>query len=591
MSPTRILTILLLLISAFSFNAINKDEYASKTYYEKGIRALSVNDYVDALLYFSRAYALASKSAYGELSYLYYGLSYALYSYNLGNKEGIFSAIGFLNLYTFHYKSPRYLVLQREFLGDSYFLLGWYDRAMDIYASLYGDTRDEKFIIKFALASALFGDYTGYTYIKRLNTIPAEYTYLYYLALGVYEVGLGKYKEGLRNLKKALELNSFLKYDVHFNYYAGLSYYKLGNLRKSIFYFTRAKELDRFKFYETLLNYYLTELNLKLNNFSDAYAIYKEIKNELFYNPIYRIIYLKYWKNREFLRRFKDFKFYYDIAIQIGWLSTSKPYKNFILFALYNKAIEKKSLNDEDRELLRIIKFRQNPFTLLGELFEYKEEIEILNNKILKLKPYIDGKLIVELYKLNRKNFLRVFNRPSSIEVLARALLYTGDREFLEVVELLPRTPKRKFLRGLFWFSKGRKEVAKRLLNESIEGLEGVDRLEAMLILSYLEENNYINEVIKLAKDYDRLKGYFPYIYKLAGDIYYEKGMYRKATDMYKTFLSEYKRKDDVYGAVLVKLGYSAEKLRRRDILSEILREAENFKKPWKEVILSLWGG
>ncbi|GAB6066288.1 hypothetical protein JCM9492_13810 [Aquifex pyrophilus] len=588
MRPTRILIILLLLISAFSFN---KNEEASKTYYENGIRALSVNDYVDALLYFSRAYTLSPKSEYGELSYLYYGLSYALYSYNLGNKEGIFSAIGFLNLYTFHYKSPRYLTLQREFVGDSYFLLGWYDRAMDIYASLYGDTRDERFIIKFALASALFGDYTGYTYVKRLGKIPREYAYLYYLALGVYEVGLGKYESGIENLRKALELNSFLKYDVHFNYYTAFSHYRLGNLRKALFYFTRAKELDKFGFYRIMLNYYLTELNLKLNNFSEAYSIYEEIKKELFYNSVYRILYLKYWKNKEFLKRFREFRFYYDVVLQIGWLSTGKPYENFVLFALYNKAIEEKKIGNEEKEFLRIVKFRRNPFVLLGEIFGYDEEIEILNKKILKLKPYVYGDLITELYRLNRKNFLSVFNKPSSIEVLARALLYRGDNEFLKVVELLPRTPKRKFLRGLFWFSKGRKEVAERLLKESVEKLEGVDKLEALLILSYLEENNYIDEVVKLAREYERLKGYFPHIYKLAGDIYYGKGMYRKAIEMYRAFLKEYKRKNDVYGAVLIKLGYSAEKLHRKDILSEVLKEAEDFKKPWREVILSLWGG
>ncbi|HIQ48967.1 MAG TPA: hypothetical protein EYH58_04985 [Aquifex aeolicus] len=587
-----IILLAVIVLSAFSFNALTTDkEEASKIYYEIALKALHLNDYEDALVFFSKALSLAPSSKYGELSYLYYGLTYALYSYHLGNKEGIFSAIGYLNQYTFYYKKPEYLILQREFLGDSYLLVAWYEDAMNIYANLYGDTKKKKYLIKYAFISALYGDYTGYNELRRLKSLPKDYLYLYHLALGIYSIDFGRNKEALQHLTKALELNPFLRYDVHFNYYTGLAYYKNGKIWRSMLFFLRAKDLDKFGLYRTMLNYYLTQVYLATNNFSEAYEIYKEIFKEIFYNSIYKVIYSNYWLNEEFLKRYEDFKFYYDVILQIGWLSTGKKIVGYSLLALYNKALKSKNLSEEEKVFMETIKFENTDFVMNKELFSFKKQLDVLNRKLSLMDVEESAEFIVNLYKTHRNNFLTIFYKPDSLFVLARALVYTGDKEFLKIAKLLPNTPELKFLKAKYWFSKGRKEVAKRFLKDSINNLEGIDKLEAMLLLYYLIENPYIDEVLKLAREYKELENYFPYMYRLAGDIYYDKGMYRKALLMYKEFLQNYKAKDDIYGATLVKMGVLAEVLQDKKTVDFVVKEAKGFKNLWSEAILTLWGG
>lgn len=503
----------------------------------------------------------------------------------------MFSAIGYLNLYTFYYKEPRFFDLKQEFLGDSYFLIGWYENAMNLYSSLYGSKKDPRYLLKYSFTAAVYGDYTGYNYIKNLKNIPEEYEYLYYLTLGIYETDFGHYEKALNYLNKAFSLNPFLKFDVHFNYYAGVSLFKNGEIRKSLLYFIRTRELDRFRFYTTMTNYYLTKVYLTFNDFSGAYEIYKDIKKELFYNPIYQIIYLNYWTNKEFLKRFKDFKFYYDIVLQLGWLNSDSRVGNYALFALYDGLINKQNPIEKARDFLKIFKFKEGEFVLNKEIFSYGEQIRLLNEEFLKLKDYKDADLIVSLYKTNRYNFLSVFKNPESVELLARALLYKGDDEFIKVVKLLPKSPVRKFLEAKYWFVKGSREVSQRLLKESMHKLEGLDKLEAYLLYYYLSKSPYINEVLYLSEEYEPMRGYFPHAYRIAGDIYFEKEMCSEAKDMYKRFLKEYKTKDELYKLTLVKLGSCAERQKDRETLEFVLKEAKSFKDTVGRAILSLWGG
>ncbi|MDQ7082753.1 MAG: hypothetical protein Q9N34_07255 [Aquificota bacterium] len=83
-----LIALLIVLISTYSFNAEqSKDPELAKRYFERGIESLRVLNYLDALIFFSRAYSVNPKSYYGELSYLYLGKSYALYSYVYGSKK------------------------------------------------------------------------------------------------------------------------------------------------------------------------------------------------------------------------------------------------------------------------------------------------------------------------------------------------------------------------------------------------------------------------------------------------------------------------------------------------------------------------
>jgi len=259
--------------------------------------------------------------------------------------------------------------------------------------------------------------------------------------------------------------------------------------------------------------------------------------------------------------------------------------------ALYNKALKSKNLSEEEKVFMETIKFENTDFVMNKELFSFKKQLDVLNRKLSLMDVEESAEFIVNLYKTHRNNFLTIFYKPDSLFVLARALVYTGDKEFLKIAKLLPNTPELKFLKAKYWFSKGRKEVAKRFLKDSINNLEGIDKLEAMLLLYYLIENPYIDEVLKLAREYKELENYFPYMYRLAGDIYYDKGMYRKALLMYKEFLQNYKAKDDIYGATLVKMGVLAEVLQDKKTVDFVVKEAKGFKNLWSEAILTLWGG
>jgi len=108
------------LISAYSYNAerVQSADLAER-YFRKALDNLKILNYIDALIYFTRAYKADPTSRYGELSYLYLGKSYALYSYAFGSKKGVMASIGYLNQYPFHYKVPRFIHTQREFLGDA----------------------------------------------------------------------------------------------------------------------------------------------------------------------------------------------------------------------------------------------------------------------------------------------------------------------------------------------------------------------------------------------------------------------------------------------------------------------------------------
>ncbi|NPA32221.1 MAG: hypothetical protein GXO04_01195, partial [Aquificae bacterium] len=355
-------------------------------------------------------------------------------------------------------------------------------------------------------------------------------------------------------------------------------------------YFFRARELDRLRFFEEILNYHELELYLSLGNYTDARKIHERVKNELFYNPLYRISYMNYWLYPDFLRLLGKRENYYGNVLKLGWLSLGKKSAGFALLALYNKALSKLPLSGEEKEFIRLVRLREGEFILLGEVFSFERQRRALEEKLSSLSPRADAPLVVSLYKLSPKNFLKVFKGESSLYVLAEALVVSGDDEFLRVERLLPPSALSDFLRGKFWFLKGKREVAKRLLSRSLPKLEGIRRLEATLLLYYITENTHIDEVLALAEEYPELSGYFPYIYRLAGDIYAKKGIKRKAIEMYKNFLQRYKEKDEIYALTLFLLAKQAEEAGDKRALSYALGEARSFQNLITDAILTIWG-
>lgn len=569
-----------------------RDEEVAKFYYEQGLKALEVYDFADALLYFSKAYVEAPNSVYGELAYLYYGKAYALYSYELGRKEGIFAALGYLNQYTFYYKFPRFWNTQKEFIGDSYFLLGWFEDARNVYAEVYGGDRKEKHLLKYAYASALLGDVSVVRLLRDLEE-PKELSYLKHLSLGVIKASLGDYEQAILYLKRAFEENSLLSYDLHYNFYTGLSYKKLGDVRDAMFYLERAFKLDKFSFYRTKIYYHLFEVYLELKDFKGAKEIYEEVKTKLIFNPFYQVLFLNLWMYPDFLEKFKkEFKYYYEFVKELFWLKSGSPVSNYAILALLNKSLRERKLDKETEIIFKIRAFDGNEFVLDNELFNYNRQLKRLNRVFQNLNPYLEEevKLVIKLFSLNERSFLNIFKEDKSREILVRAFVYGGDKRTLEFLNFVRDSFIRNFIKAKYLFAYGSYGLAKELLEKSLYELEGIDRLEANLLLFYVEKNPDIDEVVKLSKDYEEMKGYFPFIYRAVGDIYYSREEYRKAKVFYQSFLSEYKEKDIIYWATLIKLGFVADKLEDTELKEFVVARAKESTNLWSDVILSLWG-
>lgn len=570
-----------------------RDESLAKFYYELGLKALSVYDFTDALIYFSKAYSESPESRYGELSYLYYGKTYALYSYELGRKEGILAALGYLNQYTFYYKFPRFWNLQKEFIGDGYLLIGWFDDARNLYTEVYGAEKNVRLLLKYAYASALLGDATVIKILRDIKDVPKDLLYLKYLSLGIARANLGDFGIALKHLRKAYEENNFLSYDLHFNFYTGFSYKKLRNIRESMFYLERAYRLDKFGFYTHRINYHLLEVYLRLKDYRSAFAIYGEVKRELAYNAFYQIAYLKLWLFPDFMEKYREeFKYYYELVRQLFWWKLGSPVSNYALLALLNKALESKKLDEETKTILKVKTFTGQEFVLDNELFYYEEELRELNKKLQRYNPYLekDVNLVMELYSLNEDSFLNTFREEKSREILVRAFVYRGDRRALEFLSFIREESLRNFLRAKYLFAYGSFGLAEELFKDALKGIHGIDKLEAYLLLFYIQRNPHIDEVVELAKEYKEMAGYFPIIYRAVGEIYYERENYEKAKEFYDRFLKEYKNTDLLYWATVVKLGILAEKLRDNELRKFVVAQGKDAVKPWKDVILSLWG-
>ncbi len=570
-----------------------RDEHLAKFYYELGIKALNVYNFTDALVYFSKAFSEAPSSKYGELSYLYYGKTYALYSYELGRKEGILASLGFLNQYTFYYKFPRFWNLQKEFVGDGYLLIGWFEDARNLYLETYEKGKKVKHLLKYALASVLTGDVTVLKTLRKLRDVPENLLYLKYLSMGIGRADLGDYELALNYLRKAYEENTFLSYDLHFNFYTGLSYEKLGRIRRSMLFLERARRLDRFGLYAHKINYLLLEVYLKLKDYREAYSVYREIRNELPYNPFYQVAYLKLWLYPDFMNKYRDdFRYYYYLVKKLFWWKLGSPVSNYAILALINKCLRDRAIDEETRTILKVRTFDGREFVLDNELFGYTEELKKLNETLQRLNPYLekDVNLVMELFSTNERTFLNTFNEGKSREILVRALVYKGDKRAINFLSFIRVKPLRDFLKAKYLFAYGSFGLAEELLKRSLEGIEGVDKLEAYLLLFYIEKNPYIDEVLELAEEYRELKGYFPMIYRAVADIYYETGNYRKAEEFYEKFVRKYRKKDTLYWATIVKLGMLSELLKDGKLKRFVVAKAKEAVKPWKDVILSLWG-
>ncbi|WP_121012874.1 tetratricopeptide repeat protein [Hydrogenivirga caldilitoris] len=594
------IALLIVLISAYSYNAEqtwNPD--LGKGYFEKGVESLKILNYLDALIYFSRAYSVDPKSYYGELSYLYLGKSYALYSYAFGSKKGVLAAIGYLNQYPFNYKVPRFIHTQREFIGDSYLLLQWYETAKNIYANLYGETEKPEYMIKYGYAASLGGSIEGYNYLKKLDRegVPEDYIDVYYMTMGFYNFNLGRYKLATEYMLYAMNANTYLKEDPHLLFRTGVSYYKLGDWRKALLYLELSLKKDPMRFYEDRANFYLAIINLETKNFREAYAKLKELSQEdkLFYNKLTQILFSSLWYYEGFLEvyggKLGDYR---KKLLQLGWLNVEDVYGELPVIGLYYLALKSKKINDEEIELIRTKKLTLREFIFENELFTFDRYIERAKEP---LDSYLffrreDAKFITKLYKTNEDTYLKILGNQKGVELLARSLVFLGDKRAEKVLPLVKDEGIHRFLLGQLSILQDKRDEALKHLQESISHLKGEDKLEAELLSVYLKGSPEELEKVIGKVDFrnERFSNYEPVVLVRTADLYYDNGNMEKALSFYKR-VTDRATEDNNYWWSMFRIAVISESMKDNTTLKWVVKRAKEKDNIWSRAIRSLWEG
>ncbi|WP_457600026.1 hypothetical protein [Hydrogenivirga sp.] len=594
------IALLIVLISTYSYNAEQlKDPALAKRYFEKGVESLKVLNYLDALIYFSKAYGISPKSYYGELSYLYLGKSYALYSYAFGSKKGVLAAIGYLNQYPFYYKVPRFIYTQREFIGDSYLLLQWYDTAKNIYANLYGETEKTEYMIKFGYAAALNGSIEGYNYLKKLDItgVPEDYLDIYYMTMGFYNFNLGKYRVVVEYLSYAMNLNTYLREDPHLLFRMGVSRYKLGDWQKALLYLELTLRKDTLKFYEEKANFYLATINLETKNFREAFANIKKLteKDRLFYEKLSQILFSTLWYYDDFMKVYgKKLGNYRERLLQLGWLNVEDVYGEFPALGIYYLALKSKSLSEEEKEFLRVKKLTLREFVFENELFTFDRYVEKVRQPIGEFTFYRrkDAEFLREVYGTNKGSFFKVLGSQPWVELLARSLIYLGDKEAEKVLPYVKNEGVYRLLYAKLLLLGDNREEALKTLKESLPLLKGDDLLEARLLSAYL--NNSAEELERVSSEAnfkkERFKHYAPLIFVKLADLYYDKGNLEKSLSYYRKVVQEGIGGENYWWAMF-RIALISERLKDRETLKWVVKKAKEEDNIWSKVIRSLWEG
>ena len=594
------IALLIVLISAYSYNAERtSDPDLAKRYFQKGVESLKILNYLDALVFFSKAYSINHKSYYGELAYLYLGKSYALYSYAYGSKKGVLAAVGYLNQYPFHYKVPRFIHVQREFVGDSYLLLQWYETAKNIYANLYGETERVEYMIKFGYASALSGSVEGYNYLKKLNIkgVPQDYLDLYYMTMGFYNFNLGRYGLAIEYLSYAMNLNTYLREDPHLLFRMGVSNYKLGDWRKALLYLELTLRKDPLNTYEEKGNFYLARINLETNNFREAFLNIEALTKEdrLFYRKLPQILYSSLWLYDEFLKVYgSKLGNYRDKLLQLGWLNVEDVYGELPAMGIYYFSLKGKSLSEEEKEFLRLKKLTLREFFFENELFTMDVYVKKAREPLKGFLFYKreDAGFLKDIYALNKNNYLKLFGSPEGLELLARSLVFLGEHEAETIVGRLENKGLKEFLRAKLHIIKGNFEPASKLLSVAIKSLKGEDLLEAELLLAYL--NNSPGELESVAQKIDfkkeRFSHYAPLILNRLADLYYDRGNFKKALSYYKRVVQISDEGEDYWWSMF-RIALIGELTEDKETLKWVVKEAEKEDNIWSKVIRTLWEG
>ena len=589
----------IILVSTYSFNAqTTTDQKLVKGYFDKGVESLKLLNYRDALIYFSRAYSQDPASYYGELSYLYLGKSYALYSYAYRSKQGILASIGFLNQYPFRYKIPRFIHTQREFIADSYLLIQWYENARNIYANLYGETEKSEYLIKLGYATALSGSIENFNDIKSIGKdgIPKDYLDIYYLTLGFYEFNLGRYKNAVEYITRAITISPYLREDPHVLFRLGMSHNKLGDWRRALLHLELALQNDAFGVYEERALFYLALINLETKNFKEAFEKAQRLfaGDRLFYRKLPQLLFASFWFYEDFLKVYrKELGNYREKLLKLGWLNVENIYGELPAIGLYYLSIKSKSLSEEEKEFLRVKNLTLTDFVHENDIFTFERYSKKAQSafEALDYTKKEDFRYMKDLYTLNRKNFTLLLGTQKNLELFARAMTYRGDSLAFDVFPYLLNDSLYRFLRAQFYLLENRPILALNYLERALSGLKGEDRLEAELLMGYMKEDRTTLESMVEKLTSKRLKPYSTVLYLKIADLSYREGDLRKAIEYYKKVVETADTKDTSYWWAMFRIALAGEKLKSGETIKWVVNRAKEEDNIWSRVIRTLWEG
>ena len=580
----------ILLILVYSSDVGLKSKENIERQFKEGIKSLSAGDYIGAINIFSYIYASDPESYYGELSYLYLGKTYALYFYSVGERSGIRSTIAFLNNYFYEYKTPRFSHLQKEFIGDCYYMIGWYKNAKAMYESLYEEKGEAKYLIKFALASAIMGSLEGYTKLLRLKERDIkDIKDLYYSALGYFMFNLEEYKEVITYLSLARSINPYLENDPAFLYRLGASYYKTGDLQKAIFYLELASKKDYYGEYKDEIDMYLVFIYLDNKNYKDAFdKISKYLNTEvLFSNKVAQHLYASLWMYYDFLEAYKDlFKDYKERLRDIAWLNIEESTSILPILGIYFISLKERKLEEEDINLMKIKVI--DDINLKGMAKERQKIWEVYEN----LNPEVDFSLIVSLYKANKKSFESIFDKEKHKYLLVKALLNGNYPEGAYISKSIKDEYLRAYFEGIYAFINNERGKSIKLLKKALKGLKSEEKITAMFLIAYL--NDKIGDYEKFLKVVENVKGrsfFKEYAILRLADKYFEVGNYKRSKFYYKKFIDyKDKNRDYYFWWAMFRMGRIGELTKDMKTIKWVVKKAKETNNIWSEAILAIWG-
>ncbi len=578
----KVLVLMMVFLLSFSTEIERENVRLAQTYFHRGYIEYQQGNYPDAIAGFSRSFLADRSGYYGELSYLYIGMSYAKQSYRMGKREGILSAIAYLNMYPYYYKKPTYLFLQMEFIGDAYLLLGLYDRAKDVFLNLYRNTSRDDYLLKFLYADSLSEGLNSQLIDGIDPETLVEGKYLYYLVRGFYAFNASRYSQALKELSEARTLNRYLEEDPEFLYRYAVSSYMEKDWRSAVFYFEQLDRKDTYRKYSDSVNYYLALIYLMSGNYADAKRRVINISNSGGLKA--SLLFSQLWLYPEFLEKYaKELGDYKRILRNISWTYLNSVYSNPAILGVYYYALKEKNLQDSD--LLRLKRLNLPKEIIFEDIrVETEPMLSAIQAVMSGLYPYgEDASFLISLYKVNSENYALLFG----YEKLARAVVYLGDTKLKNIPERLEE-PLRGFLVGQILLLEGSEEGL-RIIESSSQGLTDEDRLEALFIRGIYRKDIKLLEAIVQQELPQRVLPYLEPALLELGDFYYSRGQYEKAKSYYRRYL-EIAEESDLYWLTAYKLAKSGELTGDKETIQWVVKKAQGKDNIISRVIIILWG-